>query len=102
MDWAVPVRCSSEAYFVILCFLPSCKDDASSLWSMTGWVAPSWASHSPTPSFSQDLHLLSPVWLPTWNEAKIPGCLIGETCLQPLQERPGGGLALVSGSWGQR
>lgn len=34
--WALTVRCSSEAYFVTLSFLPSCKDDVSSLWSATG------------------------------------------------------------------
>lgn len=34
--WALPVRCSSETYFVTLSLLPSCKDDVSSLWSATG------------------------------------------------------------------
>eukprot|EP00069_Balaena_mysticetus_P011732 bmy_21435T0 len=40
----------------------------------------------------RDLHLPRPVWLPNHrNWAKDPGC----PCLQPQQERLGGGLALA-------
>lgn len=74
-----PLGCSCEIptpqrLILQLCFLPSCKDGMSSLWSVTGWVALSWASHLPTLSFSQDLHLSSPVWLPlgTGQNALVP------------------------------
>lgn len=63
-----PLGCSWEIptpqRLILQLFSFQFKDGMSSLWSVTGWVALSWASHLPTLSFSQDLHLPSPVWLP--------------------------------------